>query len=152
MGWQFGRGLVAASIASLGLSSVSFAESPREIEFNRDLRPILSGNCFQGHGPDAKARQAELRLDREEEAFAARKDGPAIVRHKPAESELVRRITHADPAERMPPAEIGSAPRPERRGFCCAKRRPGHRPPQAGGKRAGAADHACRSSRADAAC
>ncbi|MCE9526250.1 MAG: DUF1549 domain-containing protein, partial [Planctomycetales bacterium] len=83
------------------------AESPREIEFNRDIRPILSDNCFQCHGPDSKARQAELRLDREEDAVAERKDGAAIVRGKPAASELVRRITDANADERMPPADSG---------------------------------------------
>ena len=82
------------------------AAEPSAVEFNRDIRPILSENCFQCHGPDAKARQGELRLDREEDAFAKR-DKPAIVRGQPAESELVRRITTLDAAEHMPPAESG---------------------------------------------
>ena len=107
MGGHFGRWTGAALVTVLCTASYSQADAPREIEFNRDIRPILSDNCFQCHGPDANARQAELRLDREEDAVAARKDGPAIVRGKPADSELVRRITNADAEERMPPAESG---------------------------------------------
>ena len=108
MGGHFGRWTGAIALMAIGTAcSYGLAETPREIEFNRDIRPILSDNCFQCHGPDSKARQGELRLDREEDAVAARKDGSAIVRGKPAESELVRRINHADAAERMPPAESG---------------------------------------------
>ncbi|MFN0018281.1 MAG: DUF1553 domain-containing protein [Pirellulaceae bacterium] len=108
MGGHFGRWIGSVVVAALcAAASSSRAESPREIEFNRDIRPILSDNCFQCHGPDSKARQAELRLDREEDAVAARKEGAAIVRGKPAESELVRRITHANADERMPPVDSG---------------------------------------------
>jgi mono/diheme cytochrome c family protein len=81
-------------------------QDQRPIEFNRDVRPILADHCYQCHGPDAKNRQAELRLDQAEAALAAREGGPAIIPGKPAESELVRRITARDPAERMPPAEL----------------------------------------------
>ena len=75
-----------------------------DVEFNRDVRPILANHCFQCHGPDAAQRQAELRLDREEDAFAKRDKQP-IVRGNPADSELVRRIASGDADERMPPAE-----------------------------------------------
>jgi Protein of unknown function (DUF1553)/Protein of unknown function (DUF1549)/Planctomycete cytochrome C/Concanavalin A-like lectin/glucanases superfamily len=107
MGGRFGSWIGAAFVAALCAASYSQAEVPPEIDFNRDIRPILSDNCFQCHGPDAAARQGELRLDREEDAVAARKEGAAIVRGKPAESELVRRITHANADERMPPADSG---------------------------------------------
>ena len=108
MGGHFRRwtGKIALT-AICAACSYGLAESPRDIEFNRDVRPILSDNCFQCHGPDAAARQAELRLDREEDAFAPRKEGSAIVRGKPADSELVRRITNANADERMPPADSG---------------------------------------------
>jgi mono/diheme cytochrome c family protein len=76
----------------------------QDVEFNRDVRPILSNHCFACHGPDAAQRQAELRLDREDDAFAKR-DKPTIIRGKIAESELIRRITTSDADERMPPAE-----------------------------------------------
>src|SRR5947199_5066890 len=66
------------------------------VEFNRDVRPILSDACFQCHGPDKAKRKADLRLDRP--------DGQkVVVPGKPAESELVKRITSADPDEVMPP-------------------------------------------------
>jgi mono/diheme cytochrome c family protein len=71
------------------------------VEFNRDVRPILAGTCFQCHGPDKARRKADLRLDTE--------DGAAKVlgRGDPAKSELVRRITAHDDAERMPPPKSG---------------------------------------------
>ncbi|HYR86453.1 MAG TPA: DUF1553 domain-containing protein [Terriglobia bacterium] len=72
---------------------------PVKIDYNWDVRPILSDNCFRCHGPDAKARQAGLRLDIPEGAYQV------IDRGKPDESILVYRITASDPAERMPPPE-----------------------------------------------
>src|SRR4029079_1041930 len=63
---------------------------PARVEFNRDVRPILSDNCFHCHGPDKRARQAELRLDLRDEATKVAESGAtAIVPGKPAESELV---------------------------------------------------------------
>src|SRR5690242_10513424 len=75
------------------------------VEFNRDIRPILSDNCFHCHGPDRAQRKADLRLDIEAEALAQRAGEPAIVPGNSAASEIVRRITSADPDERMPPED-----------------------------------------------
>ena len=96
--------LLSLAIWMLLLSVFLRTAAAQEVEFNRDVRPILSNHCFACHGPDADNRQAELRLDREEDAFAKR-DKPAIVRGNLAESELIRRITSTDADERMPPAE-----------------------------------------------
>lgn len=70
-----------------------------DVQFNRDIRPILSDNCFACHGPDARHRQAELRLDLREAAI----DKQAIVPGKPAESQLIERIRSTDPEAIMPP-------------------------------------------------
>jgi hypothetical protein len=70
-----------------------------DIEFNRDIRPILSENCFRCHGPSSASREAELRLDQRESAV----ERGAIAPGKPDESELVRRIFADDPDEVMPP-------------------------------------------------
>ena len=79
---------------------------PAKIEFNRDVRPILSDTCFHCHGPDKNARQAELRLDLREEAVKAAASGATpIVPGKLAESELARRINSKDEAEQMPPPD-----------------------------------------------
>ncbi len=72
-----------------------------KIEFNRDIRPILSDKCFACHGPDAPAKKIKLRLDSEAAALAA------IVPGQPAQSKLIKRITHQDEALRMPPADAG---------------------------------------------
>jgi len=83
---------------AIAMSDVSSAQS-RTIDFNRDIRPILSDNCFFCHGPD-KQRKG-LRLDVADVPVEKK----AIVSGKPEESELVRRITSQDPEERMPLAE-----------------------------------------------
>lgn len=73
------------------------------LEYNRDIRPILSENCFQCHGFDEKARQAELRLDLAEAAYAER-DGVTPIRPRDLDASAVwKRISSADPDEVMPP-------------------------------------------------
>src|SRR5689334_13358206 len=84
------------------------AQGPRTdtpIEFNRDIRPILSDACYHCHGPDKAKRKADLRFDTQEGAFAKLGDGFAIVAGKPNESELYRRITAKEERERMPPVK-----------------------------------------------
>ncbi len=76
-----------------------------QIEFNRDIRPILAAHCYACHGPDARSRQADLRLDDRESALAARDATAAIVPGSAATSEIVRRLTTANAAERMPPPD-----------------------------------------------
>ena len=78
------------------------AEAP--VDFNKQVRPILSENCFACHGPDASKRKARLRLDTREGAFAAlRHGGHAFVPGKPLESEVISRISATEATEVMPP-------------------------------------------------
>jgi hypothetical protein len=84
------------------------ASGKGKIDFNYDVKPILSDKCFACHGPDVKKRQAEFRLDTEEGAFKALKSDPhhfAIVRENPEESFLIKRIFSEDPLFHMPPVE-----------------------------------------------
>jgi len=74
-----------------------------EVDYARDIQPILADRCFACHGPDSGARMAGLRLDSLEGATADRGGYSAVTPHDPSASELIARITHADPAERMPP-------------------------------------------------
>jgi mono/diheme cytochrome c family protein len=83
------------------------------VDFNRDIRPILSDNCFRCHGPASSSREADLRFDREDSAKAARDGKPAIVPGKPEASELVHRITNEDESERMPPVDSGKTLTPK---------------------------------------
>lgn len=81
---------------------------PDVISFNFHVKPILSDNCFLCHGPDAGTREAGLRFDTKEGAFAALgelKDHYAIVPGNTEESKLVYRVTNKDPKVRMPPAD-----------------------------------------------
>lgn len=77
-----------------------------EVSFNYDIRPILSDKCFQCHGPDANARQNDLRFDIRESATADLGGYAAIIPGQPQASALIQRITATDSGERMPPAEI----------------------------------------------
>jgi hypothetical protein len=91
----------AASILFLLAASSAFAADP--FSFNRDIRPILSENCFACHGFDSKKREAELRLDTPEGAYTA-KDGAFPI--KPgdlAKSEVWQRIITSDEDDLMPP-------------------------------------------------
>jgi hypothetical protein len=93
---------IACVVAAVGQA----AEPP--IDFNRDIRPLLSDRCFACHGPDADDRQAGLRLDLRETAVAAVESGTtAVVPGDPAASELIARITSTDPDIVMPPPRIG---------------------------------------------
>ena len=83
-------------------STAGFGDDTSSIDFNRDIRPILSDNCFFCHGPDPGHREADLRLDIEAEA----KD-EAIVAGEPLDSELFLRISSQDEGEQMPPVESG---------------------------------------------
>ncbi len=74
---------------------------PPTIDFNRDVRPILSDNCFFCHGPDANHREAELRLDLRDDAI----EHDAIVPGKPDQSNLIARILSDDADEVMPPPD-----------------------------------------------
>jgi len=88
-------------VTCLALVAAGTAVAESKVDFDRDVRPILADNCFACHGPDDKARKADLRLDKP--------DGiKSVVDSKnPAESELVRRVTTTDKEDRMPPAKTG---------------------------------------------
>ncbi|MFK7847699.1 MAG: DUF1553 domain-containing protein [Rhodothermales bacterium] len=78
---------------------------PDTVDFNFHVKPILSDRCFKCHGPDEQTREADLRLDTQEGAFASLKEDPtrySIVPGAPEESEVIARINHPDPEERMP--------------------------------------------------
>ncbi|MFM7242134.1 MAG: DUF1549 domain-containing protein, partial [Opitutia bacterium] len=76
------------------------------VQFNRDIRPIMSDTCFHCHGFDAKSRKGGLRLDLREEALKAGKSGAlAIVPGKPEESEVIKRLYTTDPDDLMPQKE-----------------------------------------------
>ena len=102
---------------TLCLTPAAFAAEPA-VDFNRDVRPILSDKCFACHGPDEKHRKAEAAARRREGRQADR-GGRVVVPGKPDESELVARITRdgrrpsgcrrRSPARRSPPAEVDTA-------------------------------------------
>src|SRR5437763_11741969 len=83
--------------------------APNQVEFNRDIRPILSDKCFTCHGHDATNRKTKLRFDTEAGTKTPLNGGRvAIVPGDSARSELFRRITSDNKAIRMPPAYAGS--------------------------------------------
>jgi len=83
------------------------SDQPASVDFNRNIRPILSEACYQCHGPDRNKRKADLRLDQRDGLFRVA-DGTAIVMPgKPDESELFERISSDDPDLRMPPPKSG---------------------------------------------
>lgn len=96
---------VAVAIVACALTERLQADD--NLQFNRDIRPILSATCLRCHGLDEKARQADLRLDTAEGVLTPRGDekSVAIVAGKPDESQLWKRITSTDPDLVMPPPD-----------------------------------------------
>lgn len=95
------------AFASTAFTWGADAPLPATIEFNRDVRPILSDNCFFCHGPDKNKREADLRLD-DGSGFTGTGSHAAVVTPKsPDKSDLWKRITTTDPHEKMPPASAG---------------------------------------------
>jgi len=87
-------------------AALPVSAAPSNVDFSRDVRPILSDHCFRCHGPDPGQRKAKFRLDVRESAVAK----GAIVPGKPTESELIARATADNESERMPPADSGVKP------------------------------------------
>jgi hypothetical protein len=93
-----------ATTSWLMMATMAFGDLER-LEFNRDIRPILSDKCFACHGFDAKTREAGLRLDTVEGAYELKDGMQAIKPGKPGQSEVWHRITSTDADEMMPPPE-----------------------------------------------
>ena len=81
------------------------AISKGKIDFDRDIRPILSDNCFHCHGPDTKNRKAKLQLDTFASATKARKNGAAIIPKDADASSIIQRMITSDEDEIMPPPD-----------------------------------------------
>ena len=95
-------------LLSFGGSCPAAVPDRGAIQFDRDIRPILSANCFACHGPDAAKRKADLRLDTRAGLFGTGKSAAVVVTPgKPDASELLKRVTATDPNELMPPAKTG---------------------------------------------
>lgn len=108
--------ILAALQAALLLSScsaslpdevaVAYDDLPELVDYNFDVKPILSDRCYQCHGPDENTRKGGLRLDDEASAFSAMASGKtAFVRGKPGQSEVFHRILSTDPDYTMPPPD-----------------------------------------------
>ncbi len=108
--------LLAAAGFLIQFSEAAFSQDdnaataiPEIIEFNRDIRPVLSDNCFFCHGPDKNKREADLRLDTKEGLLGVGDQQGALIPSKPDESELFKRIVSTDKETRMPPAKSGKS-------------------------------------------
>ncbi len=100
--------------AFLGLSVLGESAHAAPLQFNRDVRPILSDACFACHGPDEAKRKGGLRLDQREAALKGGKsEVAAIVPGKPEASEILNRVVSKDPDEVMPPPKDHKQLKPE---------------------------------------
>src|SRR5690606_14354079 len=106
----FCRSTIACAVVTVGILAVSTSEArgdEGEVDFRREVLPLLSNRCFRCHGPDEGTREGGLRLDLEDAAKDPSRKSPAIVPGDPSRSEILRRIVSTDPSERMPPPEAG---------------------------------------------
>jgi hypothetical protein len=100
-------------LALLAAASL-FGQEREPVDFNRDIRPLLSNTCYKCHGPDARQRQTSMRLDVQDSAFGETDGGgKAIVPGDSQASVVYQRISSADPDLRMPPADSGKSLTPQ---------------------------------------
>src|SRR4051795_11503338 len=97
------KGAAGLLVLAVGTHPAFAQQAASKIDFQREVRPILSDACFHCHGPDKDTRMAGLRLDTREGAFTARKSGVPVVSGKPEASLVFQRITHEQKTRRMPP-------------------------------------------------
>src|SRR5262249_38908039 len=99
--------LLSFAVSSAGPTPQKTDSAAPKIDFNRQIRPLLSNNCFQCHGPEKKKRRADLRLDVKEGAFADLGGHFAIVPGDVSKSKIIERITSTDKSFLMPPPSTG---------------------------------------------
>src|ERR1700722_19005460 len=87
---------------ALAVGATTSRAASGHVQFNRDVRPIFSDNCYSCHGPDKGKRKANLRLDTKDGLFSAIETRFPILPGKPEQSEIFRRITTHDPDDLMP--------------------------------------------------
>ncbi|MBI3852808.1 MAG: PSD1 domain-containing protein [Verrucomicrobia bacterium] len=101
---------ILALLAASASGATQPARKKTAIDFNRDIRPILSENCFACHGPDENKRKAKLRLDQKDGLFKTLDKGKlVVVPGSSKQSDLFRRITATDEDDHMPPPKFGKA-------------------------------------------
>jgi len=106
--------LALASLRAASPTAAGDRAAAGHVDFNREIRPIFSENCFACHGPDDKARKAKFRLDVKADAFKPLKSGElAIVPGQPTRSRLIDRLTTKDPDDLMPPSKTGKTLSPK---------------------------------------
>ena len=113
MKYQTGLILGALALSCCLLTPASAQDAVDAVSYDRDIRPILSGRCFQCHGPDEHDRQAELRLDIADGDDGAYRTSGGVVAIKPGSiesSEVWKRIVSDDPDEVMPPPDANKKP------------------------------------------
>ena len=91
------------ALLAVALAATFYFADATEVSFDRDIRPLLSDNCFHCHGPDSQERKAKLRLDTRSGALADLGGYSSVAPGDPAKSELFLRISSDDPEEKMPP-------------------------------------------------
>ncbi len=105
--WASMASLISLGSVCLCLLVPAAADADEAIDFSREIRPILAEHCLHCHGPDAKQRKADLRLDELASAIAERGGSQAIAPGKPERSTLLERVQSDDPDVQMPPADAG---------------------------------------------
>ena len=94
------------TVLVFGVTALTLHAS-EEVDFNRDVRPILSDKCFACHGPDTGSREADLRLDQRDSSVMDRGGYQVVAPGQPSESELITRVRSDDEYEQMPPEDYG---------------------------------------------